>query len=238
MSRISSSSFKVNSDLEQIVSVANTTAIPVTDSSVLSKLTEIDTNTTGLNNCVSGTELQVDIVACTPTINVSDSASQGSLSSIATNTTGLAGCVQGNELQCDIVSSTSIAVTNSDLADLGGCVAGGRVLVTTEGGSASNSGSAGNLSNAASTSNGSFSSEVDTRTGKNITIIGTTSDTGGTAIKLQVSASSGSGFVEWGYQIYPDSNGNFSLHLNGVALNYIKLEYGTTATVTATCLFN
>ena len=53
MSRISSSSFKVNSDLEQLVAVTNTTAIPTSDSIAQSSLSSIATNTTGLNGCVS-----------------------------------------------------------------------------------------------------------------------------------------------------------------------------------------
>ena len=258
MSRISSSSFKVNSDLEQLVAVTNTTAIPTSDSIAQSSLSSIATNTTGLNGCVSGSELQVDIVTA-PTIAVSNA-----------NLTSLGGCVSGSEVQVDVVSSNPIAVTNSDLASLGGCVSGsevqvdivssstlsvsdsaaqaslstlagtvsgGRVLVTTEAGSSNNSGSKGNLSNAASVSNGSFSSEIDTRASKNLLIFGSSTDVN-SQIEIHISANSGSDFVKYQYGIFPDSSGNFSTTLPNVAINYIKLKYTGTATVTATLLHN
>lgn len=57
-----------------------------------------------LDNCVSGNEMQVDIVSGTVTANLS-AVDNAVLDSIATNTTGLNGCVSGSELQVDIVTS-------------------------------------------------------------------------------------------------------------------------------------
>jgi hypothetical protein len=151
------------------------------------------------------------------------------------------GAVSGTEVQVDIVSAPTLNVSDStaqaSLSTLASTVSSGRVLVTTEAGSASNSGSAGNLNNASSVVSGDFSSEVDVDGSKNITIMGSSTDTSN-AIEVHVSPSSGSGFVKWGYDIYPDSSGNFTLQLSGIAVNYIKLKYGGTATVTATALHN
>ncbi len=73
-------------------------------------LASIATNTTGLNNCVSGNELQVDIVSGASDATAAlQTAGNGSLASIATNTTGLNNCVSGNELQVDIVSGAGDA---------------------------------------------------------------------------------------------------------------------------------
>ncbi len=73
-------------------------------------LASIATNTTGLNNCVSGNELQVDIVSGASDATAAlQTTGNGSLASIATNTTGLNNCVSGSELQVDIVSGASDA---------------------------------------------------------------------------------------------------------------------------------
>ena len=254
MSRISSSSFKVNSDLEQLVAITNTTAIPTSDSIAQSSLSSIASNTTGLAGCVSGGELQVDVVSSAAiAVTNSDLTSLGgcvsgsevqvdivSAPTLAVSNAGLtalSGAISGSEVQCDIVSSAAIAVTNSDLTDLGGCVSAGRVLVTTEAGSSNNNGSKGNLSNAASVTSGTFSSEIDTRASKNITILGVSTDVNN-QIEIHISANSGSDYVKYQYGIFPDSSGNFSASLPNVAINYIKLKYTGTATVTATLLHN
>lgn len=234
MSRISSSSFKVNSDLEQLVSVTNTTAIPVSDSTAQGSLSTIA-------GAVSGSEMQVDIVSSSGTLSVSDSTAQGSLST-------LAGAVSSNEVQCNI-TNLSLAVSDSSaqgsLSTIAGAVSSSEMQCNITNTSVpvsfsanNNSGSAGNLNNSSSVVSGDFSSEVDVRTAKNITIIGLTSDTSQNNIEVHVSASSGSGFVKWSYDIYPDSSGNFSQQLQNIAVNYIKLKYNASATVTATALYN
>ena len=92
MSRISSQSFKVNSDLEQLVAITNTSAIPVADSTAQASLSSIASNTTGLAGAISGSEVQVDIVSA-PTLAVSNAG-----------LTALSGAISGSEVQCDIVS--------------------------------------------------------------------------------------------------------------------------------------
>jgi hypothetical protein len=270
MSRISSSSFKVNSDLEQLVNITNT-SLAVSDATAqgslstlagaitLSQMNVASSELSTIAGAVSGSEMQVDIVSA-PTIAVSN-----------TDLATVAGAVSGSEMQVDIVSSATIAVSNTDLATvagavsgsemqvdivsssgtidvsdstaqgslstLAGTVSGGRVLVTTESGSANNSGSKGNLSNAASVSAGTFSSEIDVRSSKNLTIFGVSNDTSN-QIEIHVSANSGSDYVKYQYGMFPDSSGNFSTSLPNVAINYIKLKYTGTATVTASLLHN
>ena len=188
MSRISSQSFKVNSDLEQLVSITNTT-VPIS---------------------VAGT------------LNVSDSIAQSDLQAINT--------ALGSTLQ------VSDSVAQADLSTLSSTVSGGRVLVTT-GGSAANSGSNGNLDSASVKAAGDFSSEIDTTSSQNLSIFGVSTNTTD-SIEIHVSANSGSDYVKWGYEIYPDSSGNFSQNFSNVAFNYIKLKYVGAGTVTATLLHN
>lgn len=136
MSRISSQSFKVNSDLEQLVEISNT-SLSVSDSTAQGSLSTIA-------GAVSGTEMQVDIVSSTGTLNVSDSTAQGSLSTIAGAITAsvmavsdssaqsslstLAGAVSGSEVQVDIVSAPTLNVSDStaqgSLSTLAGAVSG------------------------------------------------------------------------------------------------------------------
>ena len=270
MSRIvSNSTFAVNSNLEQLVSVANTT-LAVADTTAQGSLSTIagagsgsemqvdivsssgtistsdstaQSSLSTIAGAVSGGEMQVDIVSSSGTISTSDSAAQASLSTIAGAVSGsevqvvsaptlnvsdstaqgslstLAGAVSGSEMQCDIVSSATIPVSMTN---------------------ANNSGSSGNLVNAASKSSGDFSSEVDTRNAKNITITGVTTDTAANKIELFTAHSSGGTKFKFNFDIFPDSNGNFFESLNGIAVNYLYLKFSnsTPATVTATALFN
>ena len=57
-------------------------------------------------------------------------------------------------------------------------------------------------------------------------------------IEIHISPNSGSDYVKYQFGIFPDSSGNFSATLPNVAINYIKLKYTGTATVTATLLHN
>jgi len=238
MSRIvSNSTFAVNSNLEQLVSVANT-SLNVADTTAQGSLSTIA-------GAVAGTEMQVDIVSA-PTLNVSDSAAQASL-------TTLAGAVSGSEVQVDIVSSsgtisTSDSAAQSSLGTIAGAVSGSEMQVDIVSSAtlpvsmtnANNSGSSGNLVNAASKASGDFSSEVDTRNAKNITITGVTTDTSANKIELFTAHTSGGTKFKISFDIYPDSNGNFFEKLDGIALNYLSLKFSnsTPATVTATALFN
>ncbi len=272
MSRIvSNSTFAVNSNLEQLVSVANT-SLNVADTTAQGSLSTIA-------GAVAGTEMQVDIVSA-PTLNVSDSAAQASLTTLAGAVSGsevqvdivsssgtistsdsaaqaslstLAGAVSGSEVQVDIVSSsgtisTSDSAAQSSLGTIAGAVSGSEMQVDIVSSAtlpvsmtnANNSGSSGNLVNAASKASGDFSSEVDTRNAKNITITGVTTDTSANKIELFTAHTSGGTKFKISFDIYPDSNGNFFEKLDGIALNYLSLKFSnsTPATVTATALFN
>tara|TARA_R110002020_G_scaffold243907_3_gene457489 strand:+ start:1720 stop:2367 length:648 start_codon:yes stop_codon:yes gene_type:complete len=215
MSRISSSSFKVNSNLEQLVNITNT-SLAVSDSTSQGSLSTIAGAVSGSQMAVSSLELS--------TIAGAVSGSEMAVSSL--DLTTIAGAVSGSEM----------AVSNSDLTALGGTVSGGRVLVTT-GGSSNNGGSQANLNNASSVSSGTFSSEIDVRASNNLTIFGSTNDVSN-QIEIHVSANSGSDYVKYQFGMFPDSSGNFSTTLSNVAINYIKLKYTGTATVTATLLHN
>ena len=119
MSRISSQSFKVNNNLEQLVEISNT-SLSVSDSTAQGSLSTIA-------GAVSGSEMQVDIVSSTGTLNVSDSSAQGSLLTIA-------GAVSGSEMQVDIVSSNStLSVSDTtaqgSLSTIAGAVSGSEVQV-------------------------------------------------------------------------------------------------------------
>ena len=272
MSRIvSNSTFAVNSNLEQLVSVANTT-LAVADTTAQGSLSTIA-------GAVSGSEMQVDIVSSSGTISTSDSTAQSSLSTIAGAVSGgemqvdivsssgtistsdsaaqaslstIAGAVSGSEVQVDIVSAPTLNVSDStaqgSLSTLAGAVSGSEMqcdivssaTIPVSMTNANNSGSSGNLVNAASKSSGDFSSEVDTRNAKNITITGVTTDTAANKIELFTAHSSGGTKFKFNFDIFPDSNGNFFESLNGIAVNYLYLKFSnsTPATVTATALFN
>jgi len=245
---VSNSSFAVNNALEQVVEVGNT-SLAVTNAAL-----------TSLAGAISGSEVQVDIVSA-PTLNVSDSASQASLSTIA-------GAVSGSEMQVDIVSSSGTISTsdstaqaslstiatettsidnklptigqNAKSASVSVTLASDQGAISVSSSNANNSGSSGNLVNGASKSSGDFSSEVDTRAARNITITGTTTDGASNEIEIHTAHSSGGTKFKLNFGIFPDSSGNFYQSLENVALNYIYLKFTNTsaATVTATALSN
>ena len=88
------------------------------------------------------------------------------------------------------------------------------------------------------TISGDFSSEVDVRAARNITILGNTSDVSMNPINIHALVSSGGTKIKTNFSIYPDVDGNFVEKLENIAVNYIQLEYNATATVTASALFN
>jgi hypothetical protein len=210
MSRISSQSFKVNSDLEQLVSITNT-SLPVSVAGTLA-----------VSDSIAQADLSSINTALGGTLQVSDSVAQTDLQAI---NTALGGTLQ-----------VSDSVAQADLSTLSSTVSGGRVLVTT-GGSAANSGSNGNLDSASVKAAGDFSSEIDTTSSQNLSIFGISTNTTD-AIEVHVSANTGADFVKWGYEIYPDSSGNFSQNFSNVAFNYVKIKYVGSGTVTATLLHN
>ena len=137
------------------------------------------------------------------------------------------------------VGSSSISLGQTTMAgSIPITIASNQSALAVNSTNANNSGSAGNLNNASSVSSGDFSSEVDVRQAKNISITGTTTDASQNEIELHVAVASSGAKVKLEFSIYPDSNGNFSVTLSNVAHNYIYLKYTTSATVTAQAIFN
>lgn len=227
MSRISSSSFKVNSNLEQLVSVTNT-LLDVSDASAQSSLQSIDTSTASsvvslqnIDTSTSGCDISLQNIDATNSSIVSNTASISSgISSVASNTANIPSQGQATK------SASLPVVIASDQ---------GALSVTF---SSSNSGSEGNLDNNQSKISGDFSTEVDVSAGNNLQISGITSDTSMNPIEIWIAHSSAGTKYKYGYEIYPDSNGYFSEKISQTAINYLCLKYSVSATVTATVLFN
>ena len=208
MSRIASSSYKVNAALEQIVEIGNTSAITVSEDADIVKWGG------------TATSLAQKLMASSVPVVI---ASDQSDVSVDINT------VSGDNLSLgQKAKAASLPVTLASDEDA--------LAVTLT--QASNSGSAANLSNAQVAVSGDFSSEVDTQLARNISISGLTSDTSGGAIEIHVAMSSGGTKYLSTYQIYPDVSGYFAQDLSGVAINYLSLKYTVGGTVTAQAIFN
>jgi len=208
MSRIASSSYKVNAALEQIVEISNSSSIPVSEDSDIVKwggtLTSLG---------------QKAMTASVPCVLASDQ------SELDTNLAKVGDAVitLGQKAK-----ATSLPVTLASDEDA--------LAVTLS--QANNSGSAGNLSAAQSAAAGDFSTEVDTRAARNISITGLTTDGTGGAIEIHAAVSSGGTKYRLTYQIFPDGSGYFSQDLNGVAVNFLSLKYTVAGSVTAQAIFN
>jgi hypothetical protein len=208
MSRIASSSYKVNAALEQIVEIGNTSAITVSEDADIVKW--------------GGTATSLDQKLMASSVPVVIASDQSDVS-VDINTVSGDNISLGQKAKADSLPVT-LASDEDALA----------VTLT----QAANSGSAANLSNAQVAANGDFSSEVDTQLARNISISGLTSDTSGGAIEIHVAISSGGTKYLSTYQIYPDVSGYFAQDLSGVAINYLSLKYTVGGTVTAQALFN
>ena len=188
MSRISSASFKVNSNLEQLVSVTNT-LLDVSDSSAQSSLNNIDTSTANsdsslqnIDTSTSGCDISLQNIDSTNSSIESNTASTASgISSVAANTANIPS--QGQALKA---ASLPVVIASDQ----------GALSVTF---SSSNSGSEGNLDNAQSKISGDFSTEVDVSAGNNLQISGITSDTSGNPIEMWVAHSSAGTKYKYGY---------------------------------------
>ena len=235
---ISASSVLVNSNNEQIVDVNGVVDITtsgtlnVSDSTAQSSLSSIDSKvaTASLQSTGNSSLSSIDGKVATAT---NQSTANSSLSSIDSR---LSGTLATNVSQ---VGSSSISLGQTTMASsIPIVIASNQSALAVNSTNANNSGSAGNLNNASSVSSGDFSSEVDVRQAKNISITGTTTDASQNEIELHVAVASGGSKVKLGFSIYPDSNGNFDQTLSNVAHNYIYLKYTTSATVTAQAIFN
>lgn len=275
MSRISSSSFKVNSDLEQLVSITNA-SLAVSDAGAAISLNNIDTSTSTSASSLSNIETNTSnmdssltsINTTNSSIDSNTASTASGISSVAANTSNIPAQGQAAKsaslpvviasdqgalnVDLDSVNGATLnlgqalpascipvvlpqADTNINIASLGGIGLGGALPVTM---SATNGGSEGNLDNSSSVSSGSFSSEVNVGSGSNFQISGLTTDTGGNPIEIHIAHSSGGTKYKYAYDIYPDSNGFFEQKISQSAINFLSLKYSSTATVTATVLFN
>lgn len=261
MSRISSASFKVNSDLEQLVSITNT-SLNVSDAGAAISLNNIDTSTTSTASNTSSIDgKQSSIVTNTAAIssgvssvvsNTANIPAQGQAAKSASLPVVVASDQGALNVDLDSVNGASLSLgqavagncipvvlptadTNINIASLNGSAVGSALPVTL---SAANSGSEGNLDNSSSVSSGSFSSEVNVSTGSNFQISGVTTDTSGNPIEIHIAHTSGGTKYKYGFQIFPDSSGFFSQLISQSAINFLSLKYSSTATVTATVLFN
>ena len=226
-----------------------------------SSLGSIATNTAGLNGCVSGTELQVDIVSSALATGASTAVNQGtgntSLATIATNTTGLNGCVSGTELQVDVVSqalptgaSTAMnqGTGNSSLATIATLSAKGQgnkaaslsVTIASDQGALSVSSPAISvatttiMNNVSQATGGTASSSViDMRTAKCVAIYGANSDTTA-AYKLMASSTAAGTYYEINSVFLQGdySTGDFGIFLSDVGASYLRLDYTNDSGVT------
>ena len=235
---VSNSTFVVNSDLEQVVSISGTVPISVSgtlnvsDSAAQASLSSIDSKvaTSSLQSTGNSSLSSIDGKVATAS---NQSTANSSLSSIDSR---LSGTLATNVSQ---VGSSSITLGQTTMAgSIPITIASNQSALAVSSTNANNSGSAGNLNNASSVSSGDFSSEVDVRQARNISITGTTTDGTQGEIEIHVAISSSGTKFKLGFSIYPDSNGNFSETLSNVAHNYIYLKYTASGTVTASAIFN
>lgn len=207
---VSNSTFAVNSDLEQVVEVSGDVNVDLNKVGGVGYGLGENIMSSSMPVVIASDQTAIPITTYT-TLNVDLDSVNGSSISLGQTT-------KSASLPVALASDTgtlAVSLTN-----------------------ANNSGSEGNLSNAQVVVDGDFSTEVDVRAARNITILGSTSDTAMNPIDIHFLVSSGGTKIKTNFQIYPDNTGDFYEKLENVAVNYIQLEYNTSATVTATALFN
>lgn len=244
MSRISNSSFKVNSDLQQeieISSVAGGVTLPVS-------LSASQLNTTANVAYVGGTAISLGSKAGSaslPVVVASDQVLNVDLDSVAGSALALGSTVSGSSIPVVIASDQIVNVDldaiNGSTLNIGQQLKNASIPVTLASNEEAlaitketNAGSHGNMDNSSSVFTNDVSTKITVDKKSNITIFGETTDTTN-GIKVQVSADD-TNYYDMSFQIWPNSSGDFFEKINGVAVNYIRLEYQGNATVTATCL--
>jgi hypothetical protein len=240
---VSNSTFAVNNSLEQVVEISNASAIPVSEDADITKWGGVATS---LGQKTSASSVPITIASDQSDLGI-DLKSVNSISFSLGETTAssclpvvLANDVNGDMNLAAVGDSPVVLGSTTSSASIPVVIASdqGTLDVTTT--SANNSGAEGNLNNADSVASGDFSTEIDTRKARNITISGTTTDVSSNAIEIYTSHSSLGTKYKVSFDIYPDASGNFYEDLSGVALNYLYLKYtnSTSATVTASAIFN
>lgn len=234
MSRISSSTFKVNSTLQQemeLSAVAPGVTVPIS---------------------TGGSTLDVDVVANTIGLatETNQTTANASLANIDFNTTGLA---TESTLSFMQVSTTSIdgKITNgsdSTLTDVQQNGAYGwdgsnwRQLNVSTGGNLkveseleNHSGSQGNIQNGAFT-DGSFSTAIDTSNHTLLTLFGDTTVTSN-GIQPQISAD-GTNYYDLDYEIFPNSGGDVYANFANLCANNFRVKFSGAGSATLTLLHN
>ena len=243
---VSNSSFAVNSDYEQIVSINNTSAIN-------QNLTEVGGTAIYLGQTTATASLPVVIASDQSAVPISSSTALdvdltnvgGTSFSLGANTSAssisvtLATDESTLEVDLDSVGGTAFSLgSTTSASSIPVVIASDQGAISVSFTNADNSGSEGNLSNSQSVVSGDNSTELDVRKARNITITGTTTDTSGNPININAAHTALGNKYPINYSIYPDANGYFYEKLENIAINYLTLEYNVTATVTATAIFN
>ena len=223
MSRISNSSFKVNSNLEQMMELSAVKAgvtVPISTSS------ELDMNLTKVN----GTAIslgETTASASLPVVLPNDVVASVSLDEIGTDAKGsdttLATALQVGNYGWDGSSWRQMNVSN-----------GGNLKVESE--LEDHQGSQGNLENAGSVVDGDTSTAIDTSNHTLLTCFGNTTDTTN-PITPQISAD-GTNYYPLDFDIYPNADGDFYQNFPNITVNNFRLKFNGTATITATLLHN
>ena len=223
MSRISNSSFKVNSNLEQMIELS---AVKAGVTVPISTASELDMNLTKVN----GTAIslgETTASASLPVVLPNDVEASVSLDAIGTNAKGsdttLATALQVGNYGWDGSNWRQMNVSN-----------GGILKVESE--LEDHQGSQGNLENAGSVVDGDTSTAIDTSNHTLLTCFGNTTDTTN-PITPQISAD-GTNYYPLDFDIYPNADGDFYQSFPNITVNNFRLKFNGTATITATLLHN
>lgn len=218
MPRISNNSFAVNTALQQEIELSAVKAgvsIPITTA------TDLDMNLVKVGGVAVTLDQQV-MTNSIPVVLASNQSIVNVAPPVASNAT--------------LATAQEVAAFGYDGATYRrlNCSTGGNLKVESE--LENHSGSQGNLDNSSSVISGDFSTAIDTSNHTLLTLFGNTTDTTN-GIVPQVSAD-GTNYYPAGFEIFPDSNGDFYQNFPNVTANNFRLKYQGTATVTATLLHN
>jgi len=236
-----------------VVIATDQTAIPISTTSTLNMdLDSVNGTAVSLGSAVSASSFPVVIasdqgsvpVSLASTVNVDLDSVNGSALSLGSTTK--ASCLPVTfatdepnlGIDLDSVGGTTFTLgSTTGASSIPVVIASDQGALSVSMTNADNSGSAGNLCSSQSVVSGDFSTELDTRKARNITITGETTDTSN-PILINSAVSSGGTKYPVNYAIYPDAAGYFYEKLDNVAINYLTLEFNGTGTVTAQAIFN
>ena len=247
MSRISNQSFKVNSALEQIVEISNTSAIPVSEDADIVKWGGVATS---LGSKLSAASVPVVIASDQAAVPISTTSTLDvDLDSVSGSAITLGQKVKASSLPVVLASDGAITsgadTTLAAVQQVGMYGYNGGTwrqvdvsstgVLKTESELETHSGTQANLDNGSTVVSGDVSTSISTTNKTLISIFGTHS-VASAELQVEVSAD-GTNFYPNGYSIFADSNGNFYTLFEGCA-NNIRLKYVTAGVVTSTLLAN